>query len=248
MTTQKIIVDITSTSDLENAVFNALNLYTGAAKQVDIIRQTYLATLESGADFDPELFAKSVAVPALKWWNAVRFQIATELVEESDGTGNAPVWTDHPAMASAQSGFNSFRQKLARDNSGHGFAIKTKKDGDKFGQFTPEQCADGAYSSFKLVEPKAKEVKTGEETAKGKGSKRKAQGSQIVTPESGADTMAQLTGDIDHARTVLTDILEQFPQLVAEKKMQPVFDRAVKRAAKLSSAQTATDKQTSKAA
>lgn len=223
MNIQVEVVDtIESRDTLRAAVFNVLNMGTSIAKQCDMLWREFCRSLPADGEIEPEpsLYALAVAPFAVEWWNAARVQLIEDYETKNPDDSLPERWTDFADFAAIQSGFNSFRQKVARQTLGYTFTVDRT--------LTVAELNAGETCGFALVEPAVQQDKAEKPTAKAKGKGRKAQGATMPTAESGATALETVTSNRGIAGKAIVDALAAFPDLVTDPAVAAAIKAALK--------------------
>lgn len=218
----QIVTDITTTTELQSAVYAALNIATGYAKQIQAIKDAYMETLESADQFKPVEFVNGVAPIACQWFDSVRFQLA-----EQYGESDTDSWAAMPEYKAIQSGFTAFRQSVARETGGVTFKVSSRVN--------PTQSLAGDTVSWELDTKKYEAKGEKQDTADAKKNDAPSGEDSGETETSAEKFNGQaLVGSLDEkqARSVLLNILNQYPDLTMDKAVKDNYNRNFEKACK----------------
>lgn len=228
---------LTTRAELESTVISTLNAECTVAAGLDSMLRGFLVTNTpaEGETTDWELYCAVVGDIGAAWWDSVRLQLLSDWIDQDNETTEDTKWTDLPGFSKCQSGFSSFRQKVARQTGGFSFEVATKWKLQDF-----ENAADPT-SGFKVTTPKAIVEKV-KKPAAGKSKAATAKGADIPSAESGATMLETLTGDIHLSEAAVLQALKAFPQLVTRPAIRRAFQAAVDTVDKKKAAKKATAK------
>ena len=212
--------EIVSPDQVKRAVFTALRNASGFAATMDhIYREFCRISGDTDGTVCVRKYVTCVMHYAAEWWDDARFCLLADYQEIHGEDCDLPQWAALPGFNAIQSGFNSFRQKVARQTGGITFTVN---------RLTASKVLAGENSKPEIQEPKPARAKK-QETASAKSSatKRAAEGASVDSAESGATTLEKVAGDRAMAAAAIVQALKAFPDLVTDKNVAAAIDRAL---------------------